>query len=113
MTSQDVLTMARLALNDVESVRWTNAVLLQYLSDGVYEAYRVRPDLRLSSATALATERDISQMGTTLNIGSQYRQSLADYVCSRALMEDSADQHNADRAVMYKTAFYQGLGVAL
>lgn len=105
--------MARLATNDVEAVRWSDPVLLKYVSDAVYETYRVRPDLRLSAARTLATERDATQTSTVLNLGSQQRQALADYVCARCLMEDSADTHNAERAAMYMTAYYRGLGVNL
>ena len=109
-TFQQIMDDARVLLNDVKLdvdtvTRYSEAQLLLYAQQALYEARRVRPDLFLSNLTG-----DFPAYATTDNapIPEAYVVPLIDYVISRAEMRD--DEFAVDgRAATLFQKFKSGL----
>ncbi len=97
-TCQDVITSARITLNDSVPLtgqpRYSSTYLLQLLNDGLIELYGLRPDLRFGKY-----KDDV----TSLTISAQFphdgreRMAVEQYIVARA--EFTEDQHvNSNRA---------------
>lgn len=112
MTAGDVLTDVRRMLNDSgASPRWPAPTLLRYVSEAEREVKRLRPDLFLSSSTAMDSPSDSTEGADDLVLDESSRSVLVDLVSSRALMEDSADAGNRELAGVYRAQAYAALGV--
>jgi hypothetical protein len=91
-TMQQIVDDARVFLNDAAKDRYTDAQLLGYGNEFIYEARRVRPDLFFGSYGTALTALVLAD-ACTLPI--EYEQYIKDYVAGRAYMRDeeaSADQ---------------------
>ena len=85
-TNQSVVDLARVTLNDAKKARYSDAILLGYLTSAVRRAYELRPDLRIGS---YGTAEDVpSALGGTFPIPDRYIQTCADYISGRAELRD-------------------------
>jgi hypothetical protein len=104
MTGDDVVTnRVRIILADVYSdgdtaQRWSNTVLMRWLNDGVYLITTLRPESLLATAYSLTTLTELTALSGTISIGDRYREALVDYVCGRALAQESQDERDRVRA---------------
>lgn len=86
----DVLSSARLTLNDVDAVRYLDAEMLGYTIDAINTIKNIRPDLFLGNYGALATLTTSSN----LPINEQFFRPVTDYVIARCELKD--DEHVLD-----------------
>lgn len=99
MTAGDVITdRARRILNDPSSTRWTDAVLIDFLNDGVQYISDMRPDSLLTASYTLGTVTDVTVIGNTVSIGDRYREALAHFVASRAFATEGKNRRDLARA---------------
>ena len=113
MTAQDVIDDVRQFLRDFDAAnyRWTDAVLLVYLSDTEREFYQMRPDLFINASSTIDTPVDLTDVGDTLKLDEDNRKKLVSWVAAFVLEEDSADEANARRAGSLKDRVMRQLGV--
>ena len=100
-TAADYVRDAQILLNDVSGVRYTNGMILNALTDGMYDMQRLRPDLFIGVAFPDVLLPDF-QLNTIIEPG--YRVALLEYAvgwCERV------DQETSDtaRATMYYGSF--------
>lgn len=96
-TTTDVITEARITLNDTESdsYRYSNEDLLKFVNAGLDEFFAMRPDLFIGSLTLSgATEGHQLALGADLPIDGRMKRHLIDYVIFRA--ETSDDEHTVN-----------------
>lgn len=105
-TIQQVVDHARVPLQDVAKVRYSDAVLLQYHNDAIEIAYKTRPDLFIGNWRAL--EIRFRTLEEEFPLPSLYRSYVADYIAGRAeLVDDEYSESN--RAMMFIQSFMLGL----
>ena len=111
MTASEVISRARLRLNDQDEAnyRWSDANLLLYLSDGIQEAVTKRPDVQLAAAGTLSTLADVTALTDTISLDDSLRPVLADYVAFLALIEEDPDKKDEERATKFYDSYLQGL----
>lgn len=104
-TFTNLTDSARVLLNDVDKVRYSDAQLLEYANEALAETRRIRPDLFVGSyTTALATYTG----GQTVPLTSEYHQYLKDFVIARAEFRD--DEFTMDgRAATFLQKFRNGM----
>lgn len=93
-TVQQVIDRGRVPLNDADKVRYTDAILLDYLNDGMAEIYTLRPDLRFGSygtpvAALLLTD--------TFPLSAAHEVAIKHYLVFRSEMTDD-ENVNTNRA---------------
>lgn len=102
-TFQQIIDDARVLLNDqtVEGqvTRYTEAQLLTYAQQALYEARRIRPDLFLSNLT---NDFPTYTGSSTVPIPQQYTVPLVDYVAARAEMRDDEFAVDGRAAGLYQ-----------
>lgn len=104
-TMQDVIDEARVILKDAAKVRYTDASLLKIANYALFEAYRVRPDLRFAS---IGTNPTAAAIGDTFPLTPQYEPLVSNYVAARAELRD--DEYSVDgRAAALLALFKTGL----
>lgn len=94
-TVNGVISDVRVLLNDSDGSRYTTAQLMRILNQGLAEAWRIRPDLFVSSPGSNFEER-IAGDNTTLP--AEYANALIDYIVGRAELRD--DEFAADGRAM-------------
>lgn len=101
-TYQEVADLARLPLNDVDKVRFTDEVLHTYAVHGMQSIFKRRADLFVGQ---LATPPLITDLiGDAFPINDQYLQTLADWVVARA--STHSDEHiSTGRAKLFAEIF--------
>jgi len=100
MTAGDVIDVIRQNLNDQDqnNYRWDDSTLQGYLDDAQRRLADMRPDLFLKSDGTMSSPSKITSNGTTLKVAEDSRQALAALTCASALVEDSDDLANQQRA---------------
>lgn len=99
MTANDIISIARDDLHDTVAVyRWTDAVLLAALSDGLQELYALRPDAFYVTEVVTASPSVVTALTDTVTVTGQFKRPLICYVASKALAQDSDDDANLARA---------------
>ena len=107
MTANTVISQVREELNDRDKTRWSDPVLLQYLSDGERRVYEKRPDLFLqSNGTSISTPVQLTGLTDPMILDEMSKEGLVSYVCYRGLNEDSDDKLATGRANGYLRRFY-------
>jgi len=106
-TVGDILTEARVLLQDVDGERYTDTQMVQALNEGLLETRRLRPDMyrdRLSNVPQYTT----SQFSTYIDYEQMYVPALINFVTGRIQMQD--DEANSDgRAVVFINTFLSKL----
>lgn len=104
-TFNQLISSARVVLNDTSGTRYTDAQMVEYANDGLTEIYRIRPDLRFGSyTTAVGT-----YVGTdTVPIADTYAMFLKDYLVFRGGLRE--DEQSSDiRSTAFFSRFRNGL----
>jgi len=119
MTGNDVISSrARPILADVyadgdAAQRWSDTLLITWLNEGTRLIAEKRPESLLTAAYTMATYADIAGIGDTVIVPDKYRDALTDFVCSRALDQDSQDERDLERAKGYMKNFASKAGISL
>jgi hypothetical protein len=103
---QQVVDHARITLQDVLKVRYSDATLLQYLIDAVRLVLKNRPDVFIGNWAAL----DGADLALTdsFPLPALYRSAVSDYIAGRAeLVDDEYSENN--RSMMLIQAFLMGI----
>lgn len=105
-TVANLVSSARVLLNDDSSVRYTDAQLIGYVNEAYKLVRRVRPDLFFGQyKTALST----LVSGDDFPLDSMYEPPFVDYVVGRAESRDDDYAVNG-RATMLLQSFRAGVG---
>lgn len=104
-TLADLITRARVTLQDTGSVRYTDAELLVFANEALGEARRVRPDFFLGSYSTAQTSL---ASGDTFPLPFQIEQYAVDYIAGRAEMRES-ESTNEGRSAALVSRFKSGL----
>lgn len=104
-TFTNLTDSARVLLNDVDKVRYSDVQLLEYANEAMAEVKRIRPDLFLGQySTALPTYAG----SQTVPVSAEYHQYIKDFVVSRAEFRD--DEFTVDgRAATFLQKFRNGM----
>lgn len=97
-TFNQLISSARVVLNDTAGTRYIDSQMIEYANDGLLELYRIRPDLRLgkySIPVAAVVAAD------TVPVSDNYAMYLKDYLVFRAGIRE--DEQSSD---IRSTAFY-------
>lgn len=106
LTAQEVITDARLNLNDhSEPYYHTDADLLRNVTDASVKLSQDRPDLLLTLAGALEPVVAVTALGQTLIYDFDMKEALVNYVSYLALMTDSEDTQNLNLAQVNMQAY--------
>jgi hypothetical protein len=114
MTGTDVITdRVRPILDDedVATERWSDDLLIIWLNEGSRIIAEKRPESLLTAPYTQATYADIVGIGDTVIVPDKYRDALTDYVCSRALNQDSQDERDLARARDHWRGFVSKAGL--
>lgn len=112
MTAAHVITdRVRPLVDDTGSNRWSDALLITYLNDGVRLVTDNLPESLLSNAYTRATLAEATVIGSTLSVDERYRGALADYVCARAFLTDGQDRYDLARAALHARNFADATGI--
>ena len=112
ITAANVLTEVREYLADKNQgqERWTDAVLLRYLSDALANSYKIRRDIFLASDT-ISEPSAVTATTDTVEMDDEYRYALAYYVCWKALSVDNIDKGNLASAQHYEKLYKDRMNV--
>lgn len=97
-TFSQLISSARVVLNDAAGTRYTDSQMIEYANDGLIEIYRIRPDLRLGNYTTSLSSFTSSD---TVPISDTYSMFLKDYLVFRGGLRE--DEQSSD---IRSTAFY-------
>lgn len=105
MLVSELLSRARLPLNDAAKTRYPDADLLLYAQEGIRLVRRLRPDTFITSLTddpaaGLTT-------ASTVPVSFEHFQALADYISARA--QDRDDELTGEKAAQWLTLAVGGL----
>jgi hypothetical protein len=105
-TIQNVVDRARAsALNDADKARYSDLDLLDFVRDGISEAYSLRPDLRFGKYNVAV---ELLALGDTFPLEKQHEVAIQHYVVYRA--EGRDDEHvNANRETKSFKLFERGI----
>jgi ABC-type transporter Mla subunit MlaD len=107
-TFNQIISDARVDLNDVAATRYSAADMLRFANDGIREVKKVRPDLFFGAyTTALST-----YLGTdNIPLDDLYVTFMKDYIVFRAGMRED-EENSAARATAFFQRFKSGLMTA-
>lgn len=104
-TLSDLISRARVTLQDTTVVRYTNEELLVFANEALGAARVARPDFFLGSYKTAQTALSI---GDSFPLPFQYEQYVVDYIAGRAEMRES-EAANETRAAVLLSRFKAGL----
>lgn len=104
-TLSDLITRARVTLQDTANIRYTNGELLTFANEALGAARIARPDFFLGSYSTAQTELTSNE---TFPLPFQYEQYVVDYIAGRAEMRES-ESTNETRAGALLARFKAGL----
>lgn len=102
-TVGELITQARVLLQDVDSDRYSDAVMVQALNEGLLETRRLRPDLYRGRMSQVP-QYTAAQLTTRLAYEQMYIPALTNYVVGRVQMQDQEEFTDA-RAAVFMNAF--------
>lgn len=102
-TVGDLITQARVLLQDVDSDRYTDAVMVQALNEGLLETRRLRPDL-FRGRMAQVPQYTTAQLAAHLTYEPMYIPALVNYVVGRVQLQDQ-EEFDDNRAALFMNAF--------
>ena len=104
-TFQEIIDSARVALQDVDKVRYSDDELLEYAIDGVLEARKLRPDFFLGGYATIPSSYSLT---STVPLPSLYVAYLKDFLVFKSEVRD--DEYAVDgRAAAMLARFRSGL----
>jgi len=100
MKASDVITPARRILNDEDesNYRWSNTVLLRYLTWTYYAVCGLAPHLFLGDDGTTSSPAELDDLDDPLVLDDDYVAPLSHQVAAQALSEDNDDTMNLQRA---------------
>jgi hypothetical protein len=101
-TVGDIITEARVLLQDQSGVRWPAAIIYQHLNMALLESRLIRPDLWRATPDTIP-QYTSADSGTTLDFELQYRPALVIYVAGLCQLEDDEGSSDARAAAMLNT----------
>ena len=106
-----VVDRVRTLLSDTfEPFRWTDSELLRHSTDGQRLIIREKPSASIEITVIKAQPPDLTSLGDLLRIDDQLIQVLANYVCHRALLDDT-DDGSANLAENHKLLFLEQMNI--
>lgn len=100
MNALEAIERARVPLNDVAGVRYTNADGLLYLKEAVRLVRRLRPDAYLDALRTDPAEAIVlTPTPTALPVGFEHYQAVVDYVSAR--WQDRDDDLTGEKAASW------------
>lgn len=107
-TFQELISSARVVLNDEDSVRYTDAQLEEYANDAIREMKILRPDWFLGQYTATPTTYTSA---STVPVPDSYIVFIKDYLVFRANLRDE-EATSESRASAFLSRFRSGVKTA-
>jgi hypothetical protein len=104
-TYANIIAEARVLLQDVGSVRYSDAELLVGANDAVKMIRKARPDVFFGQYNVAIAD---AVLGGTFPIGDEYKKVVRDYVIAHGQLRDS-EETVAARAAAFITMFKEGL----
>lgn len=110
MTAGDIITDARMALNDPSAVRWTNAASMYlYILDGESLIADLHPESQYISHVTNSTPTLSTATTDVLTIGADWKTALVHYVAYRCFLEDSDAAGNAKLSAQHYQLFREAV----
>lgn len=109
-TAGDVISGARLALNDPSAVRWTNAVLFGYILAAEQRMSGDHPECQYDTKVENPEPVLLTQLTDSTTIVFGYLSSLIHYVAYRCFLEDSDDAANQKLAMNHLQLYKDNMG---
>ena len=94
MLVSEPIARARVALNDPNSTRWTDAALLEYAKDFQRMCFRIAPHTLLQNAGTFPAETALATTSVAMAVGDQWREAVEKYIVGMAFSLDSNDTAN-------------------
>lgn len=109
-TGTNIITSrVRYLLNDTatapNSQRWSDALFLLFLNDGVQMIIEMRPDAKLASDGTMLTITELSAIANSISIADKWRIPLVHYICARAFECPGAERYNLDASDHHENLF--------
>lgn len=106
-----VINRVRTLLSDtIEPFRWTDSELLRHATDGQRLIIREKPSASIEVTVIKAEPPDLTSVGDLLRVDDQLIQVLANYVCHRALLDDT-DDGSANLSEQHKILFLEQMNI--
>jgi hypothetical protein len=102
-TVGDLITQVRVLLQDVDSDRYSDAMMVQALNEGLLETRRLRPDL-FRGRMAQVPQYTTAQLATRLAYEQMYMPALVNFVAGRVQLQDQEEFSDA-RAGVFINSF--------
>ena len=96
-TVQDLITEARVYIQDtgVDTYRYSDADLVNYLNNSLVEVRRLRPDFFVNSFDTAVTQFTTAELGSDFPIDEQFFTAAAYFVAGSAALRDDENVVNA------------------
>lgn len=109
-TVQEMVTTARVLLQDVDGDRVSDAELLVGLNAALLEMRRLRPDMFISTANSVPDYAAVDS--TDVDVDQQYRMAVVYYMVGHAQLRDEEDTSDARASALLQKFTAQLTGVA-
>lgn len=105
-TAQQAATQIRRNIGDtVETYRWPDSELLEYINSAVEKICAMRPDARMNADGDESTISAISSMSGTIPIRDDFFEAICAYGSMKAFESESDEKSDASRFTMYQNKF--------
>ena len=106
-----VVDRVRTLLSDtITPFRWTDSELLRHSTDGQRLIIREKPSASTEITVIKSEPPDLTSLGDVLRIDDQLIQVLANYVCHRALLDDT-DDGSANLSEQHRQLFLEQMNI--
>ncbi len=105
-----VLTRVRDLISDsVKPFRWEDPILITWMNDGQSEIYQERPDAFYRNEITINEPPELTKIGDTVTIRTNFTSELVNFVVQRALARDAEHVPNAVLSGAYSREFKEGI----
>ena len=108
--ASQIITEVRAALNDPNSVRWSNTVLFNYLYAAELLTAGTHPETQFADKVENPSPVLLTQLADYTTISFDNYLALVHFVCYRAFLEDSDDAGNQKLAMNHLQLYKDSLG---
>ena len=114
MTGTEIITQARILVNDVDKSTWTDegGKFLACLNEGIRRIFSERPESRLLADGTLRNFTALSDAANTIPLDELYYLPLVEYLQYRFYDADAGDTRDKSRAGEHLSNFLKLLGMA-